>query len=284
MKRFFSEIDPDKKSSILKYTGIAVLVFALFTLLSSVSYLFTWQADQSLLTDPEMMAKGTDVENWGGKLGYRWSRFLVSGCFGLGSFALVFLMGAVAYRLFFWNRHIGLLRTSFITVSGAFLFSLLFAYISMCFGADTFFGGGLGGDAGSAVIEWMMNLVGAIITALVLIVLTVAWMIVSNRKFAGWFALAGEAYEKDAVVEEAFEEDEVETVFEEPTECEPVFEDPFESELDLETESEPELQPVTVQEPEPFVDFEPEVVAEPEVTPEPVAQNNPEFLEYPQIP
>ena len=101
-------MDPDKKSNILKYTGIAVLVFALFTLISTVSYLFTWQMDQSLMSHPDMMGKGVDVENWGGKLGYRWSRFLVSGCFGLGSFALVFLMGAGAYRLIFWNKHIGL--------------------------------------------------------------------------------------------------------------------------------------------------------------------------------
>ena len=138
------------KSNILKYTGIAVLVFALFTLISALSYLFTWQADQSLMSHPEMMDKGVDVENWGGKLGYMWSRFLVSRCFGLGSFALVFLMGAVAYRLFFWDRHIGLLKTTFITVTGTFLSSLILSAISMAVGPDTAFGGGLGGDAGHA--------------------------------------------------------------------------------------------------------------------------------------
>ena len=77
MKKFFIDIDPDKKSNILKYTGIAVLVFALFTLISTLSYLFTWQADQSLLSNPEMMDKGVEVQNWGGKLGYKWSRVLV---------------------------------------------------------------------------------------------------------------------------------------------------------------------------------------------------------------
>ena len=194
MKRLFSEIDPDKKSNILKYTGIAVLVFALFTLLSSVSYLFTWQADQSLLSDPEMMSKGTDVENWGGKLGYRWSRFLVSGCFGLGSFALVFLMGAVAYRLFFWNRHIGLLRTTFVTVSGTFLSSLILSFVSMAFGSDTAFGGGLGGDAGHAVVSWLTNMTGDLVTGLIFIALTVAWLLLSNSRFAAWFASVGEGY------------------------------------------------------------------------------------------
>ena len=195
MKRFFSDMDPDKKSNILKYTGIAVLVFALFTLISTVSYLFTWQMDQSLMSHPDMMGKGVDVENWGGKLGYRWSRFLVSGCFGLGSFALVFLMGAVAYRLFFWNKHIGLLRTTFVTVSGAFLSSLVLSFVSMAFGQDTAFGGGLGGDAGHAVIAWLSNMTGDLATGLILIALTVAWLLLSNERFAKWFASFGEKTE-----------------------------------------------------------------------------------------
>ena len=196
MKRFFSDIDPDKKSNILKYTGIAVLVFALFTLVASVSYLFTWQADQSLLSHPEMMDKGVDVENWGGKLGYRWSRFLVSECFGLGSFALVFLMGAVAYRLFFWNRHIGLLRTTFVTVSGTFLSSLILAFVSMAFGSDTAFGGGLGGDAGHAVIVWLSNMMGTLVTGLILASLAIAWLLLSNARFARWFASVGDRTEE----------------------------------------------------------------------------------------
>ena len=84
-------MDPDKKSNILKYTGIAVLVFALFTLISAMSYLFTWQADQSLMSHPEMMDKGVDVANWAGKIGYKWASFWVGDCLGLGSFVLIFL-------------------------------------------------------------------------------------------------------------------------------------------------------------------------------------------------
>ena len=212
MKKFFAELDPDRKSNMLKYAGIAVLVFALFTLISIVSYLFTWQADQSLMSHPEMMGQGVEAANWGGKLGYRWSRFLVSGCFGLGSFALVFLLGAVAYRLFFWNRHIGLLRTAFVTVSGAFLSSLILAFASMSLSADTAFGGGLGGDAGHAVIAWMVNLTGALAAGLVLTALAVAWMLFSNVRFAKWFASVGEGCDDPADEEETYPEDEQEIV------------------------------------------------------------------------
>ena len=234
----------------------------MFTLVSTISYLFTWDADQSLLAHPEMVSKTVDVANLGGKIGYKWSYFLVARCFGLGSFALIFLMGAVAYRLFFWNKHIGLLRTTFVTVSGAFLTSLLLSFISISFGADTSFGGGLGGYAGSAVVERMINLVGAIVTALVLIILTVAWMIVSNRKFAGWFALAGEVSPK--VEEETATENSVDESVPEPCiQLEPEYVPEVEPEVEPEPEGEPEVEL------DPIVEPEPEVIAEPEVQNDP---------------
>jgi len=187
-------MDELKKSNILKYTGVAVAVFALFTLISAVSYLFTWQADQSLLSHPDMMDRGVEVSNWAGKVGYRWAAFLVARCFGLGSFALIFLLGAIAWRLFYWKKSIGLLRTSLVAVSGTFLASLIFAYVSMKFGADTSFGGGLGGDAGHAVIRWMENLVGIPVTGLILAALVIAWLLLSSTRFARWFAATGEPF------------------------------------------------------------------------------------------
>ena len=188
---FFSDLNQDTKSIILKGLGLVVAVFTVFTFIASLSYLFTWESDQSLMTAPDMMEKGTDVANAAGKIGYRWAEFLVCRFLGLGSFAFVFLMGAVAYRLYFWNRSIGLLKTTFITVSGAFVSSLILSYFSMIFTQDTFFGGGLGGDAGHAVITWMTNLVGSIVTALVIIVLSIAWLLLANGRFAHWLAVAG---------------------------------------------------------------------------------------------
>ena len=227
-----------RKTNILKYTGIAVLVFALFTLVSAASYLFTWQADQSLMSHPEMMDKEVDVQNWGGKLGYMWARFLVSGCFGLGSFALVFLLGAAAYGLFFRDRHTGLLKTTFVSLTGAFLSSLILAAISMAVGPDTAFGGGLGGDAGHAVVAWMENLVGGLAVGLILTALSVAWMICSNSRFASWFATLGdkkpeaetdEPAEPVAVEEDGLTSDDVEPL-EKPDEDTEILPDdePFE--------------------------------------------------------
>jgi len=199
---FFSDMNMEKKSTIYRYSGLTVAVFTLITFISAVSYLFTWKADQSLLSHPDMVNEGVEVANWGGKLGYLWSEFLVTECFGLGSFALIFLLGAVAYRLHFWDRSIGLLRMTFIAVAGAFLSSLVLAYVSGLTGMESLFGGGLGGDAGHAVIAWLSDLVGWIPAALILAVLVVAWLIVSNRKFAHWFAVGSERKEEEPELEE----------------------------------------------------------------------------------
>lgn len=186
---FFSDMSVEKKSTFYRYSGLTVAVFTLFTFISTFSYLFTWKADMSLLSQPDMLRSGVEVANWGGKLGYMWAEILVTECFGLGCFALVFLMGAVSWRLYFWDRSIGLLRLTFIAVSGAFLSSLVLAYLSSLIGYTSMFGGGLGGDAGHAVIAWISDLVGGIPSALILGALVIAWMIVSNRKFAYWFAV-----------------------------------------------------------------------------------------------
>ena len=251
---FFSDMTPERKSNILKYTGVAVAVLAAFSFISVVSYLFTWKADQSLMADPAMMDTGVEVANWAGKAGYLWSRFLVSECFGLGSFALVFLMGAVAFRLFFWNRSIGLLRTTFITLTGAFLSSMILSFCSMLLGNDTFFGGGLGGDAGYAVVMLASNLIGIPVTALVLVALVIGWLLMFSAKFAHWFAMTGERTEEEEP--QVQEEDPAEDVLvvpdpedepmpepEEPVIPEPVVPDPVVPDVPAEPEPVPAQNP-----------------------------------------
>ena len=247
---FFSDMNPDRKSNFLKVTGVIVFVFALLTLLSTVSYLFTWEVDQSLLSQPDRMNKEVEVNNIGGKLGYLWSHFLVAGCFGLGSFVLIFLLGAVAFRLFFWQRSIGLLKTTFITVSGAFVVSVVLAYMSSLFGADTAFGGGLGGDAGAAVAAGMDNLFGPVISGFIVLAIVILWLIMSSGRFSHWFATTGE-YRPAPAAPVA----ETPAVEEEPAGEENVVEDVIEDRVD-------ELPD------------QPEIVVEPAVRNEPVQTEN----------
>ena len=268
---FFTDMDAEKKSNILKYSGVAVMVFALFSFVSVLSYLFTWSTDQSLMSNPEMMDKGVEVANWAGKIGYKWASLWVGDCFGLGAFALIFLLCACGYRLFCWDRSIGLLRLTFLSVSGAFLSSLILSYCSMSFSSDTFFGGGLGGDAGHAVILWMQNLFGGFVPAFIIFVLVIAWLLSASGRFAAWFAELGKKKETEQKVKVS----QCPAATLPVTEPESVADPEMEPELDPESEftdefvPDPVMGPVSEDEPDP----EPEVVQEVELVLEP----DPEF-------
>ena len=222
-KGFFKNMDPELKSILIKCSGGLVMIVALFTFVSMFSYLFTWSADKDLLMNAERMSKGLEITNMGGKLGYLWSHFLISDMLGLASFIFVFLLGALAYRLFFWQRHIGLMRLTFLSVSGAFVLSMAMSV----FGSVRVFDGGLAGDAGRAVMDSISNLLGPIVAVLVVLSLAVVWLLFASGRFARWFALSGEGRQVEAP-----EESSVETPDEELDE--ETLEDEEEAEIDVE--------------------------------------------------
>lgn len=245
---FFADMDPELKSILIKCIGGVVLLITVLTLISMLSYLFTWTSDQSLLSEKNMLDRNVDVFNLGGKMGYKWSRFLISDLFGIASFGFVFLLAALSYRLFYWQRSIGLMRLTFLSVSGVFVLALALSL----FGFRNAFGGGLGGDAGYAVVDWFRNLCGPIVTVLMVAALAVVWLLFASGRFAHWFALTG------TKKSEALPEEETQPELEETGDND---DDPV---VEPEPVAEPELEPVM--EPEPEVELEPE--SEPENEPE----------------
>ena len=179
-------VDEEKRKKIVKVTGLLVAAFAVFTFIASLSYLFTWKADQSLLYEQDMMSEDAVVHNSAGKLGYRWGHFLVARCFGLGSFAFVLLLCVIAARLLFGKRRTGILKAFLVTVTGAVAVSVLLSFVSGLFGPDTAFGGGLGGGCGAAIVAWSSNLVGKPVTFILILILIVAWLLYSSSRFSGW--------------------------------------------------------------------------------------------------
>ena len=264
---FFSDMDPELKSILIKCTGGLVLLITLFTFVSMVSYLFTWQTDQSLLSEPNMLDRNVDVSNLGGKAGYSWSRFLISDMLGMASFVFIFLLSAISFRLIFWKRSIGLMRLVFLSVSGAFLLSLALSMI----GSPSLFGGGLGGDAGAAVVAALVNIMGPIIPIFLIIALAVVWMLFASGRFAHWFAEAGmkpSAPTPEPAGEEA----------EEP-------ELPWEPEMPEQTDDVEEPEEPVVADPymEPEIPAEPEPVEEPETPEVPEESFEPEIPESPEV-
>ena len=183
---FWASLDEEKRKKIQKLCGLAIGAFAVFTIIAIVSYLFTWKADQSLLTEADMLDSDIEVHNSAGKLGYRWGHFLVARCFGLGSIAFFLLLSLISLRLLFGKRKTSLLKAFFSTVSGAVIFSVFLAFVAPFVGLETAFGGGLGGDCGAAISAWSCNLVGAAVTLIIILVFLIGWFMFVSTRISGW--------------------------------------------------------------------------------------------------
>ena len=202
MLRFWRNMDDDDKSRLVRFTGLAVALLAVFTLLSVISYFFTWKADQSALSS-RVGDITVEVSNIAGKVGYRWADLLVRRWFGIGSLAFVVILFAVSVRLLLHKWHYSMLKTTLLTVSGAMIVSFILAFVSDLTGLGNAFGGGLGGECGESVIIWARVLFGNILTGIVLAFLTVIWLVLASRKFSDWVMALGKKKEPVAEPVEA---------------------------------------------------------------------------------
>ncbi len=197
---FWTDLEDETRARIIKITGLLVAAFALFSLLATVSYFFTWKADQSLLNDPQKMDMAVSVQNIAGKLGAQWGHQLVCRWFGLGSLALVLAMFILSARMVFGKRSFSVIKAVVLSVAAALLMSFICSFISGMAGPDIVFGGGLGGECGAYVTAWSENLFGHILTGCILLILSALWFIFASRRFSVWFAGLG-SREGDAPVE-----------------------------------------------------------------------------------
>lgn len=190
MFRFWRNMDDDDKSRLVRVIGLVVALAAVFTLLSTVSYFFTWKADQSSLTSA-VGDTTVEVSNAGGKLGYRWADLLVRKWFGLGSLAFIVILFAVSVRLLLRRWRYSMLKTTLLTFSGALVASFALAFVSDLTGLGNAFGGGLGGECGESVIRWSSVVFGTFLTGFLLVFLVVLWLVFASRRFSCWLMSLG---------------------------------------------------------------------------------------------
>ena len=188
---FWRRWDDRERAVAVKIIGLLVAAISVFVLIGTVSYLFHWKEDMSLLNDPAMMDAGVRAGNAAGKLGYRTGHLLVCRLFGLGSFALLVILGAVSARLIAGRWHYSLLKTTLVALFGAFVASIVLACIGGFAGAQNAFGGGLGGEFGAQIIAWSNNLFGVIVTPILAVIVLLAYLFFSSRKFTDWVYTLG---------------------------------------------------------------------------------------------
>ncbi len=183
---FWKDWDDDDRNRVIKITGTVIALFGIFTLFATVSYLFTWKADQSLLS-----SAASEASNIAGRIGFKWADLLIRRWFGLASFGFIVVLCAFSVRLLALRWHRSLLRTTVETVTGVVIASLLLAFISKAAGMQNAFGGGLGGECGEAMIEMGCSLFGTVLTGLIAVALAVLWLLFVSKGFNRWVAGLG---------------------------------------------------------------------------------------------
>ena len=172
---------PKKKEAIYLVCGLVAMVISVYTFFSLFSYVFNWAEDQSVFYDQNMMDMSVEVENNGGKLGLIWANFLISKLFGLGGFVVpFFFMGVGLYCLKI--KKFKMLRFFLLSLTGCIIISLVFSYIFSFTKVDEWFGSGAGGSYGYFAIEWLNNMIGALGTGSIVLVLLAVWGICVNGK------------------------------------------------------------------------------------------------------
>ncbi len=196
-------MDEGSKARWRFVAGALVLAIALFTTISVISYFFTWKQDASVLAAG--VTAGSQVSNSGASLGVRWADFLVHGSFGLGVIPMLVLMWvASAWLLLKKARSIRILKWLCACLSAAFLLSWICGFTGSFAGADTVFQSGLGGNAGIAVVNWMMSLVGVWMTGFLLVLFVVLWGFCLSKRFSA--ILTGEARKEKEPEEDNYDE------------------------------------------------------------------------------
>lgn len=193
---FWTKMDPYHRTLIVKIAGLAVAAFAVFSLVSTVSYLFTWKADQSLIGDPSAYDAAVEVANAGGKSGADWGYMLVNRWFGLGAFAIVVALSVLSVRMVFGRRSFSVIRIIVLSLAAALMISFFLGVVSNMTELDNMFGGGLGGECGKVVAQWAINSFGAFMSFVITGILLVVWMVFASRKFSEWFLKVGSSKEE----------------------------------------------------------------------------------------
>ncbi len=151
-----------------RIAGLALCLFAVFLLLSFVSYLNTWSIDHSEVKDaPWYFLFFSDAEssNIIGRLGSVLSHLFIYRWFGLASFIWVAALFLTGLKLIYKNAKFLLPSVYQYSFLGTILFSTILGFLSSGSTSGFPYGGGFG----SFVSNWLISFIGILGTGLFLL-------------------------------------------------------------------------------------------------------------------
>ena len=206
----------ERKRAGIRYACIAlVLIVTVWVTVSVVSYLFTWRQDQSYVP-------GTEVVNAASTSGFSIGKFLVTQSFGLASLCIVLFMILWSAKLLWSSLKINIKKAFLGLFTLTFILSWMLAYADIWAGNKYFFGGGLGGRCGSAIVG-LFSGVGYIVAGCILLALLFVWLFCMSKRFSDWVMNRRPRKEEEPKDDETLPEPEPVIELEPVVEPEPVF-------------------------------------------------------------
>lgn len=160
-----------------KIIGGIVLLFSVFVFLSSISYMFSWRADQSILNagikDFLFDFTTNTPKNFMGKIGAFFAHFFIYNGFGIGAFFLYPIFFILGFNLYFHNAF----RVRPKTVSKLLVTAIWISLVcALLFNATNPL---LSGLLGYGVFIFSKSLIGTIGIVLVLALVTIFFLYVA---------------------------------------------------------------------------------------------------------
>ena len=232
---------------IKKISGLILIASSIFLFFAFISYIFTWQSDQSLLNGGMAgVAQPGTTSNWMGIVGVWASNLFVHDWFGLSSFLLIPLFFLTGYKILFELRKVSLLR-----VGSILLFFTVFISVTLGLVFNTSPElNYVGGIFGNEMQNWIRGMIGVIGLVILLILSLLTFLVLSFNmslmlpKFA-FLNKMRSGSEEDSDTKEHDIEHEEENIDEEENEYE-------EDEDELEEEEEEEISLISKPEPKPI--------------------------------
>ena len=202
IERFTNRWDKKRTATII---GIILISFSFYSFLACVSYLFTWQIDQSRILNKGffdfLFEENTKpLANWNGKFGAWISHFFIYTLFGLPAFVLPFLLALIGSKLLI-NLHLIPIRK---TISKSLIW-MVWSSIFLGFFSNII--NYAGGTFGFFINHWMKHIVGSIgAFATILVLLYITIVILHNPNFNELFSRIMASITKEEENEEESDE------------------------------------------------------------------------------
>jgi S-DNA-T family DNA segregation ATPase FtsK/SpoIIIE len=158
--------------------GILFTLFAIYLLVTCISYLFWWKTDLSLADKDVLSGPDIEVKNWGGKAGHFFAKMIIANGFGYGAFFIPLIFGVIGLYLLKFPK-IRPFRLIAQFTFATIILSLLLGFIFL--NSHAYLGSGPGGAQGYVVIRWMKAFLGIVGTGVVLAFITISYLIFALR-------------------------------------------------------------------------------------------------------